>query len=138
MAKVRGNPGEKWARRAGVSSQDYQEGVQNPRADWKTATLNAAKNQEMGVQAAIQDKRFEKGVNAAGSQKWQQKALQKGQQRYVQGVQESQTDYETAVAPYLKIIEATALPPRYPKGDPRNVERVIAINKALRAAKQSR
>jgi len=138
MPKVRGNPSEKWARRAGQSSQDYAEGVTSPRVDWKQATLAAAKNQELGVQAAIQDKRFEKGVNAAGSAKWQQKALQKGQQRFVQGVQESQGDYETGVSPYLKVIEATTLPPRYPKGDPRNIERVVALNKALRAAKSAR
>lgn len=135
MAKVRSGGGEKWARRAGQATQDFVTGVENPRADWKQSTMNAAKNQEAGVLEAIKNKSFEKGVSKAGTAKWQQKTVEKGSQRYAAGVQDAQGDYDTAIAPYLRTIEATTLPPRYPKGDPRNLERVKAINAALRKTK---
>ena len=37
--------------------------------------------------------------------------------------------------PYLETIAATQLPPRFAKGDPRNVQRVAAIAAALRKRK---
>lgn len=135
MAKIRQGAADKWSRRASVATEDYQTGVDNPRTDWKTATMAAAKNQEAGVMEAIKNKSFEKGVAQAGSEKWKQGALIKGSQRFAQGVQDSQGAYEQGVAPYLRVIEQTSLPPRYPKGDPRNLQRVTAIASALRAAK---
>jgi len=135
MAKVRSGSGEKWARRAGQSTEDFLTGVQNPRADWKTATLAATANQQAGVLEAIKNKSFEKGVAKAGSSKWLEKTLEKGAQRFAAGVQQAQADYDSAIAPYLSVIESTTLPPRYPKGDPRNIDRVKAINIALRKKK---
>jgi hypothetical protein len=46
-----------------------------------------------------------------------------------------QQDYQEGVQPYLDTIAATVLPPRFPKGDPRNLERVKAITTALRKRK---
>jgi hypothetical protein len=40
-------------------------------------------------------------------------------------------DYEKGFAPYRDVIEQTALPPRFPKRDPRNIQRVSAIATAL-------
>ena len=40
--------------------------------------------------------------------------------------------YATKMAPVLKIIETTTLPPRFAKGDPRNIERVKVLAAALR------
>ena len=44
-------------------------------------------------------------------------------------------DFEKGFAPYADVIRATALPPRFPKGDPRNYTRVQVIGTALRAKK---
>lgn len=137
MAKVRSGTGEKWARVTAQRSDDYQNGVNNPRTDWQAATLAGAKNQADGVQKAIQEKRFEKGVQRAGSQKWAKGATQKGVQRFASGVQVAQGDFESGIAPYLSVIEQTNLPPRYPKGDPRNIERVKTMADALRKKKLS-
>lgn len=135
MAKVRTGGAEKWSRKASQSTADYEQGVKNPRADWQQATVAATENQKQGVLDAISRGSFEKGVKKAGSAKWQTNALAKGQQRYVEGVQQATNDYESAVAPYMATIEGTQLPPRYPKGDPRNIQRVKAINDALRKKK---
>jgi hypothetical protein len=40
-------------------------------------------------------------------------------------------DYEKGFAPFRDEIEKTALPPRFPKRDPRNIARVSALNVAL-------
>jgi hypothetical protein len=135
MPKVRTNPADKWQRRASQATDDFVQGVESPRQDWKTATIAAAKNQETGILEAIKDKRFERGVAKAGSEKWKAKTISKGSARFAQGVQEGVGDYALAIAPYLQVIEQTNLPPRYPKGDPRNIDRVKAISQALRNKK---
>jgi hypothetical protein len=135
MPKVRGNAAAKWARRAASAGQEYTEGVQNPRRSWQQATTEAEKAHTAGVQTAIQNRSFAKGVAKAGDAKWSQKTLAKGPQRFAQGVQEGEGDYQSAVAPYLQIIENTQLPPRGPKGDPANIERVRVMAAALRNRK---
>lgn len=135
MAKVKANFAAKWARVTPQRTEDYQQGVQNPKNSWQEATLAAAKNQADGIQEAIRDKRFEKGVQKAGNSAWQQGALTKGVNRFGEGVQMSQEKYSSGFAPYAQVIESTTLPPRYPKGDPRNVARVTAIASALRNKK---
>jgi len=137
MPKVRSGASEKWVRKASASTQDYQEGVTNPRTPWAAATQAAAANQAAGVQAAIQRKAFEKGVQRAGDEKWKRKAEGVGASRFSQGVQAGASDYASGVAPYLQTIESTNLPPRGPKGDPRNIQRVAAIADALRKKKLS-
>ena len=135
MPKVRSNYGSKWARVTPQRSQDYQQGVQNPKVPWQEATIAAAANQAAGVQEAIREKRFEKGVAKAGNAAWQEGALTKGVSRFGEGVQVAEGKYAANFAPYAQTIEATQLPPRYPKGDPRNIQRVAAIATALRNKK---
>jgi hypothetical protein len=136
MPKVRSSSGEKWARRAGAATQDYTAGVQNPRVDWAAATTAAADNQAKAIQQAIAEKRFQKGVQAAGTGKWASKAVSKGAARFAPGVAEAAGDYEKAVAPYLSVIESTQLPPRGPKGDPANIQRVAVLAAALNKKKR--
>lgn len=137
MPKVRQGTGQKWGTNASQSGAYYKQGIQNPRTDWAQATVGAAANQAAGAQKAISEKRFEKGVSKAGSAKWQNGAITKGVDRFSTGVQAAQGDYEQAITPFLQTIESTTLPPRYPKGDPRNMQRVIAMADALRKKKLS-
>ena len=97
--------------------------------------MAAEKAQAAGVQAAIANRSFAKGVQAAGDQKWASKAAGKGADRFSGGVAAATTDYEKGVAPYLAVIEQTVLPPRGPKGDPGNIQRVAVLTAALRKRK---
>lgn len=133
--KSSGNIAEKWARVTPQRTQDYEEGVKNPRTDWAKATSAAAASQAAGVQAAIADKRFEKGVAKTGTSGWQAGATGKGVQRWGTGVQGAGEAYANGFQPYADVIKNTTLPPRYPKGDPRNVERVKAMAAAMHAKK---
>lgn len=137
MAKVRPGTASKWGNNTAGATSFYTDGVNNPRTSWSSATQAAAANQAAGVQKAITEKRFEKGVAKAGDSKWKEGAINKGTARFAQGVQAGQSSYEQGVAPYLQTIESTSLPPRYPKGDPRNLQRVAAISDALRKKKLS-
>lgn len=135
MARVRKGGAAKWARVASQRTEDYKDGINNPRKPWAESTANAQNSYNQGIQLSIAQGRFATGVQKAGNGKWQNKANTKGVQRYAMGIQESEADYEIGVAPYLAVIEGTQLPPRYPKGDPRNIMRVATIAQALRNKK---
>lgn len=119
-------------------TEDYRTGVENPRRDWATATAAAESAYEAGVTQAIAKKRFGKGVKVAGSQAWQDGAVQKGTARWGPGVTLSEPKYARNFAPFRDAIERTQLPPRYSRRDPRNLARVKAVVDALVAAKEQR
>jgi len=137
MAEIRsaGQVAEKWQRVTPLRTQDFESGVRNPRRDWEQATGDSEDRYEQGIQEAIQQKRFSGGVRAAGTQKWQRKTQEVGVSRWGPGVQAAQADYERGFAPFRDAIERTSLPPRFPAGDPRNIERVGAIARALHQAR---
>lgn len=129
------NVAAKWSRVAAQRTEDYQTGVAAPRTPWAAAAAAARDRYKAGVTEAANRGAFEKGVAAAGDQKWAEKTRTKGPARFAEGVQLSGPDYAAGVQPYLDTIAATALPPRYPAGDPRNVERVRVMSQALRKRK---
>jgi hypothetical protein len=137
MAQIRSAAeiADKWRRVTPGRTEDYRLGVQNPRVDWENATAAAEGTWRDGVTAAAARGAFAKGVREAGTIKWQTNTLLKGPGRFAEGVQIGVEAYERGFAPYRDVIERTVLPPRRPKGDPGNIERVRAISQALRAKK---
>lgn len=129
---------EKWARVVEVSQPDYEAGIRSPREDWAEKTLAAEGSYNSGVQKAISEKRFGKGVRAAGTDKWKERTLAVGPDRWLQGVRVSRGNYEAGFAPYREVIIRTTLPPRGPKGDPKNIQRVGVLAKALHDEKLKR
>lgn len=128
---------EKWARVTPQRTADYEAGVRQPAKDWANNTGAAEANYEAGVQKSIQKKSFGKGVKVAGTGKWQAKTIEKGTQRWGPGVSVAEADYESGFGPFRDEIERTTLPPRFPKGDPRNIERVSKLAAALHKKKTS-
>jgi len=129
--------GDKWTRVTPQRSDDYRKGIEAPLKDWERNASAAESAWEGGVQQAAADKRFGKGVKKAGTGKWQRKARDLGVSRWPQGIRVARPDYEAGFAPYRDEIEKTTLPPRGPKGDPRNLDRVSAIASALHQKKLS-
>uniref|UniRef100_A0A6M3LH70 Uncharacterized protein n=1 Tax=viral metagenome TaxID=1070528 RepID=A0A6M3LH70_9ZZZZ len=126
---------EKWARVTPQRTQDYQIGVQNPKRDWAEEAAAAKGNWKAGVDAAATKNMFEKGVLKAGSSKWKKGALEKGPGRFAEGVMIAAPDYEKGFAPYREAIDRADIGPRFPRRDPRNLNRVKAIVDALVAEK---
>ncbi len=137
MAKIKSAAeiAAKWARVTPQRVVDYQAGVQNPSEDWATATLKAEDNYKTGVQKAATEGRFGKGVKKAGTDKWKKNTLEKGPNRFAEGVAVSEPEFQSGFEPFREVIANTTLPPRFPKGDPRNIDRVKVIAEALRKKK---
>jgi len=127
----------KWARVTPERAPDYEAGIKAPKKDWAQATKAAEPAYKDGVMKAAQEGRFGKGVTKAGTAKWQEKALSVGPARYSQGVAIAGPAFEKGFAPFRDTIEKTTLPPRFAKGDPRNIERVKVMAAALHTAKKS-
>ena len=122
---------DKWTRVTPGRTEDYKIGIQNPKRDWETETVEAKDNWKAGIDAAAGKDLFAKGVIKAGSKKWQDKALKKGPGRFAEGVYIAGPDYEKGFAPYREAIARVDLGPRFPKRDPRNLERVRRVVEAL-------
>lgn len=128
----------KWTRVTSAAGPEYKEGVENPSKDWETETLAAEARYEAALAASIADKRFGKGVDQAGTAKWQRNAAALGPDRFASGVRHAQDNYAKGFAPYRDVIERTDLPERGPKGDPRNIDRVRVLAEALHDEKLAR
>lgn len=122
---------EKWTRVTPGRTEDYKIGVQNPRRDWETEAKGASDNWKAGVDAAAARDLFSKGVTLAGTGKWRDRALKKGPGRFAEGVFIAGPDYEKGFARFHQAIERVDLGPRFPKRDPRNLERVRRVVEAL-------
>lgn len=122
---------EKWARVTPGRTEDYKLGIQNPKRDWADETAAAEGNWKAGIDAAAAKGLFGKGVSKAGTKKWQTKALLKGPGRFAEGVYVAKDDYEQGFKPYRDAIERVDLGPRFPRRDPRNLDRVKRVVDAL-------
>lgn len=133
--KSPGAVAEKWGRVTPQRAPDYEAGVRAPRTPWAAATQASQERYKAGVLDAANKGRFAQGVAKAGDARWSERSATVGPGRYAEGVATSAGRYEQGVAPYIDTIQRTTLPQRYPKGDPRNLQRVSAITAALRARK---
>lgn len=122
---------EKWARRAGQATQDFIRGLQNPRRPWQEATLDAKDSYVAGVQAAIANDLFSKGVQRTSNAEWVERARTIGAPRYGPGVQAGQSRYQRGFAPYHSALASLELGPRGPRGSAENYARAERVGRAL-------
>jgi len=125
---------KKWDDRVGVSSADYLDGVKAPTKDWAEGALAAKDNYNAAIQLSIKQGRREKGIAEAGTAKWQKKTVEKSG-RWASGVSGAVDDMKKGFQPYHDTISALDYGPRFPAGDPRNIERVKIGNVALHKKK---
>lgn len=133
--KDTGSLARKFVQRAGAAGPDYASGVQAAGNDWEANARAGAANYGAGVQAAIADNRFERGISNAGAAKYVTRASTLGAQRFPTGVAAAEGDWSKGASPYLDAIRNMDLPPRRPKGDPANQQRAAAVAQKLRALK---
>ena len=126
---------EKWGRVTPGRTEDYTLGIKNPKRDWAQSAAAAKESHKAAMVAAGAADSYAKGVNKAGSARWQDRAIRKGPGRFAEGVVVGAADYGTGFAPYADTIKATTLPVRFPRGDLRNLDRVKTISQALRKKK---
>jgi hypothetical protein len=122
---------EKWGRVTPLRTEDYKLGIQSPRRSWEKSATAAKESHKAAMQTAAASDAYAKGIAKAGDSKWQGKALAKGPGRFAEGVMIGTDDYGKGFQPFADEIAKTVLPPRFPKRDPRNLQRVAAIDTAL-------
>lgn len=125
----------KFVQRAQAAAPDYAKGVTGAGNTWQAHTAAASDAWGAGVQAAVANGRFGKGVARVGGQKWETASAGKGAQRYPQGVAQAGPAWQANTGPYLDTIASLNLPPRRPKGDPANYQRSQMVADALRKKK---
>ena len=105
--------------------------------DWAGPTAEAEGRYEVGIAAAISDKRFGKGVTKVGTAGWKEPTIKKGGVRWGPGVRDGKAKYERSFAPYMSEIASLVdtLPEKYPKGSPENIRRVEHMAMGLRSKK---
>ncbi|MEM0310948.1 MAG: hypothetical protein QXF10_05865 [Ignisphaera sp.] len=121
---------EKWRRRSLAAAGDYAEGVAASRRPWREQILASADKWVRGVVEAVAVNSYARGVAAIPSELWRSRALTTGVTRYAEGVDRSVRVYEA-----FRALSELMLPPRAPRGDPRNLERVVVVVKALKRVK---
>lgn len=121
----------RWVAGVRGATAAYQFGVSNPQRDWADSTVAGAGAWFQGVQNAHTAGRFEGGVRSAGSVKWKNRTLSKGVQMWPVAVAAAEGDYRAGYAPFRQAISEGTLPPRYATRDPRNLERVAAIDRLM-------
>jgi hypothetical protein len=126
---------DKWTRVTPGRTEDYKLGVAHPKRDWAEEATAGKANWKAGLDSAAAKDLYGKGIAKAGTKKWQEKATQKGPGRFAEGVYIAGGDYEKGFAPYRDAIERADLPPRFPRRDPRNLDRVKKIVDAMVSAK---
>jgi len=127
----------KWKEIASQRGPEYAEGVKNPKTDWADATEGASENYKEGIARSIEKDLFSKGVRKAGTAKWQKRAVEVGASRYPTGIRASEQAFQEGFAPYHQVLTSLDLPPRYPRGDIRNYNRVQEVGKALNEKRMS-
>ena len=126
---------EKWGRVTPQRTEDYTLGIKNPKRDWAQSAAAAKESHKAAMLAAGAADSYAKGVTKAGTARWQDRASRKGPGRFAEGVVIAAPDYGAGFAPYADVIKATALTPRFPRGDIRNLDRVKVMDQALRKKK---
>ena len=128
---------DKWAANSSATEarNAYTAGINAPRAPWAESTVAADQARKDGLADADVRNAFVTGVNAAGNQKWRDRAATLGPTRFSQGVQVAKPAYNSGFSKYHTVISGVTLPPRGAKGSPENLERVRAITEALHTAK---
>jgi hypothetical protein len=125
----------RWKKNTSQAGKDYEDGIRNPKRSWGKTTCEAADRYKAGIDKAHIKDALRRGVIRAGGRKWLEKTLRKGPTRFAQGVSTAGGTYESGYIKYHKIIKRTSLPGRFPRGDPRNINRCSTLCTALGRAK---
>jgi len=121
----------KWKNRSSIATPEYEAGIRDPSRPWMEATLDAEETYKAAVIAAANAGRFGIGVRSAGNDAWFNACIEKGVQRFAQGVALAAPAYEKGFRPYHKALSALVLTPRRGRGDERNLLRVAEVAKRL-------
>ena len=121
---------KKFTARASIAGPDYAAGVAASGTAQHDHAVAAKDSWAAGVQAAIAANRYATGLGKNPG-KYMAKATSVGAQRYGPGVSAAAPFYTAGFGPYLDALANSTPPPRFPRGDPRNTDRVTYVDQLL-------
>ena len=127
---------EKFSRVTPSRASEFVAGVaQVPPGEFEAAAIAGEANYKVATSAAIAKGSRAKGLAGSG-QKWLRRIAANGESRFATGTAGAASDFAQGFAPFRETIAGLTLPPRGPRGDPKNIERVRAVADALRKRSQ--
>ena len=129
---------QKYVNNTGSAGQSYKDGISNPRRDWQAATVAAETTWEQGVQQAIGNKTFAKGITPDASNKQKTNALALGATRYPQGTANAAPIWAKNTQPVLDSMANVPDMPRGPKMSQMNFDKQHAFATAAHNAKKNK
>ena len=129
---------EKFKTRAAAASEDYKRGVQGAGQRWLDGAANSGEAWRAGTQEAMASGRFEKGVRAAGSTKYQERASTVGPERFRSGVAIGAPEWGKNFAPFQQALAAHSQSPRGPRGSDQNAQRSVEVGRLMRRVRNER
>jgi hypothetical protein len=131
---------EKWSRRASGAAPDYRAGAE--KATWKAEAIAGEAAYKSVMADVIAKELRKKGIEKVSDEVWKKGITEKGEARYSQGVtaETAKTAMQSGIAPVIAAIadEKGKLPPRGPRGDPKNWTRSQQLGMRLHADKVKR
>jgi hypothetical protein len=129
---------EKFKTRAANAREDYKRGVQGAGQRWLDGAANSGEAWRAGTQEAMSQGRFERGVRAAGSAKYQERASAVGPERFATGVAIGAPEWGKNFAPFQQALAAHTPAPRGPRGSDQNAQRSVEVGRLMRRVRNER
>jgi hypothetical protein len=129
---------EKFKNRAAGAREDYKRGVAGAGQRWADGAANAEEAWRAGTQEAISQGRFSKGVRAAGSQKYQERASTLGPERFATGVAMGAPEWGKNFGPFQQALAAHVPSTRGPRGSDQNAQRSVEVSRLMRRVRNER
>jgi len=126
---------ERFKTKAGASQGEYVQGVQGAGSAWKSGVEASHDRWKEGVAMASSRGAYAKGVGKTPGEYYAARAVKLGGQRYASGIAEGAGNWAEGFKPYADTLASLQQSPKGPKGDPRNQQRSIEVQIALRNKK---
>lgn len=122
---------------AGFNFADrYQAGVEGKGSEWQRGASAASGNYTAGIQRALAENAFEKGVSRAGASRYDDGVRTKGINNWPTGMQLAEDRYIEGIQPFQGLWDAALPTARGPKGSPANLKRMTENVQRFQAAKR--
>lgn len=115
--------------------QDYEDGVKNPRKDWQKNSIDSEDNYQAALKASFARNARVKGIQRVGTAGQMQATIEKGVPIWPERVRTAGEKMREGMEFVVRAIESVKERPKYPKGDPRNLEIVKDITQAVHKAR---
>ncbi|MEM3130795.1 MAG: hypothetical protein QXX78_06875 [Nitrososphaerota archaeon] len=130
---------QKWTNRAIAAQTDYEQAVAStPSTYWQQKALAAANTYNQAMQQVIAENRFALGVSNP-KKDWQSQTRAKANRR-VEGVRLATNLWAEGFRPFAETLDRVvpSLPARGPKMSDVNIQRAVAVMRAMHETKRSR